>query len=123
MSWREYVCKQLPGAEALGPESEIFHLFNPRSGEAISTETLYTLAPEYIENPEGIYDDLKIYVDAVAGYTPHSQNDLALAQVKSRTIHLAIPERTSPVYWRYLQRAVRYASSCNVSMIVTQIRE
>jgi hypothetical protein len=73
-------------------------------------------------NPQAIYDALKACVDAVADFVPTSQDDLALAQIKSRTIHLAVPELTSPVHWRYL-RAGRYASSRNLSMIVTRIRE
>jgi hypothetical protein len=32
----------------LGPKSETFHLFNPKSGEAISTQILHTLAPIYM---------------------------------------------------------------------------
>jgi hypothetical protein len=48
VSWREYVCKQLPGMKELGPKSETFCLFNPKSGEAIRTQILYTLAPIYI---------------------------------------------------------------------------
>ncbi|MEW6436892.1 MAG: hypothetical protein AB1508_06950 [Pseudomonadota bacterium] len=123
MSWRDYVCKKLPGTTDLGPESEIFHLFNPKSGEAIRTETLYTLAPEYAANPEAISDDLKVYIDAIADYAPSSPNDLALAQIKSRTIHLAIPDLTSPVEWRYIFRAELYANRRKVSMIVTRIRE
>jgi len=123
MSWREYVCKNLQGAKELGPESQIFHLFISTSGEAITTETLYTLASAYISNPQAICDDLKVYIDAVADYAPRSQNDLALAQIKLKTIHLAIPDRTSPVQWRYLFRAERYANRRNVSMIITQIRE
>lgn len=123
MSWREYVCKHLPGMKELGPESETFHLFNPKSGEAISTQILYTLDPIYMRNPQAIYDALKTCIDAVADYVPTSQDDLALAQIKSRTIHLAVPELTSPVQWRYLHRVERYANSRNVSMIVTRIRE
>lgn len=123
MSWREYVCKKLPGTRDLGPESKIFHLFNTKSGEAIRTETLYTLAPEYADNPQAISDDLKVHIDAVADYAPSSQNDLPLAQIKSRTIHLAIPQLTSPVEWRYIFRAELYANRRRVSMIVTQIRE
>jgi hypothetical protein len=34
VSWREYVRKQLPGMKELGPKSETFHLFNPKSGES-----------------------------------------------------------------------------------------
>ena len=123
VSCREYVRKQLPGMKELGPKSETFHLFNPKSGEAISTQILHTLAPIYMANPQAIYDALKACVDAVADYVPTSQDDLTLAQIKSRTVHLAVPELTSPVQWRYLHRAGRYASSRNVSMIVTRIRE
>src|SRR4029077_13439730 len=121
--WREYVCKQLPGMKELGPENETFHLFNPKSGEAISTQILYTLDPIFMRNPQAIYDALKTCVDAVADYAPTSQADLALAQIKSRTIHLAVPELTSQVQWRYLHRAGRYAESRNVSLVVTRIRE
>jgi hypothetical protein len=45
-------------------------------------------------NPQAIYDALKACVDAVADFVPTSQDDLALAQIKSRTIHLAVPELT-----------------------------
>ena len=72
VSWREYVCKQLPGMKELGPKSETFHLFNPKSGEAISTQILHTLAPIYMANPQAIYSALKACVDAVADYVPTS---------------------------------------------------
>jgi hypothetical protein len=72
VSWREYVRKQLPGMKELGPKSETFHLFNPKSGEAISTQILHTLAPIYMANPQAIYDALKACVDAVADYVPTS---------------------------------------------------
>jgi filamentous hemagglutinin len=123
VSWREYVGKQLPGMKDLGPDSETLHLFNPKSGEAVSTPILYTLDPSYMRNPQGIYDQLKICIDAVADYAPRSPSDLPLAQIKSKTIHLAVPYLTSPVQWRYLHRAERYAESRNVSMRVTRIRD
>ena len=107
----------------LGPNSETLHLFNPETGEAISTPILYTLDPAYMRDPQGIYDELKICIDAIADYAPSSQGDLALEQIKPKTIHLAVPELTSPVQWRYLHRAERYANSRNVSMIVTRVRE
>ena len=123
MSWRDYVYKELPGTKDLGSASEPFHLFNPESGEAISTQILYSLDPSYINNPPGIYDALKICVDAVVGYTPSAENGLALAQVKSKTIHLAVPERTSSVQWHHLLRAIIYGKENGVSIVITKIRE
>jgi hypothetical protein len=113
----------MPGAEPLSSENEVFQLFNPKSVEAIGGQILDTLTPERSTNPSGIFDELKAWIDAAADYAPRSQAELALAQIKSRTIHLAIPYRTAPLQWRPLYEAMAYAKRRGVSLVITRIRD
>jgi hypothetical protein len=62
-------------------------------------------------------------VDAVADYTPRSQADLASTQIRSRIIHLAIPDHTAPLQWRHLYEMVAYAKKRGVSPVITRIRD
>jgi len=123
VAWLDYLRSALPDVEPFIPENEIFQLFSPKSGEAISARILDTLTPEHKVNLSSIFDELKACIDAIADYAPASQAELALTQIKSRTIHLAIPYRTAPLQWRPLYEAVAYAKKRSVSMIITRIRD
>ena len=117
-----HLAETIPGATKLPPGSKTFDLHVEESGEAIGAKTLNTTAFSYAKTPKKIYGRLKGYIDAVANYTPRPR-DLQLDQIKSKTIHLAIPESTSPGQWKYIDRSIRYANSRGISMKVTRIRE
>jgi filamentous hemagglutinin len=107
----------------LPPTSKTFDKFDATTGEAISAKTLNTLSVSYITNPQRIYWRLKRYADAAADYEPRAKFDLAPSKIESKTIHLAIPEYTSPTQWRYLLIAIRYGRERGVSLVITRIRE
>jgi hypothetical protein len=48
--------------------------------------------------------------------------DLDPADIRSRTIHLAIPELTWPKQWPYLFRAIIYGKENGVTVVITRIR-
>ncbi|HEX4183654.1 MAG TPA: hypothetical protein VHY34_10390 [Caulobacteraceae bacterium] len=98
--------------------------FNDRPGEAISVKTMNTQSVTYIKNPGKIYSRLKTYIDYLADYNkPRAEMDVDPKDIRYKTIHLAVPEYTSPVQWERLDSAVSYARGRSVSLIVTRIRE
>ncbi len=119
-----YIERQNPDATELPPTSKTFDEFDITTGEAISAKTLNTLSVGYIKKPQIIYWRMKNYIDSAADYSdPRPDIDLDLRDVLSKTIHLAIPEYTSPTQWRYLFAAIRYGRERGVRVIITRIRE
>ena len=93
------------------------------SGRAMGARMMNTQGLHYVGNPQKIYLRLKRDVDAVAHYKPRTKTDVDPAKIKSRMIQLAIPETTSPAQWRQLFRAVRYAKSRGVSLVITTLTD
>jgi len=119
-----YYGEQNPGATRLLPGSKAFDYFDERTGEAVSAKTLNTLSAYYARDPENVYNALSKYIGAVENYSkPRGLTDVDPALIQSKTIHLAIPEYTSPAQWRYLFKAIRYARERGVSFVITRIRE
>jgi hypothetical protein len=122
--WQSYVRKNNPGTEELVSNSKAFDQFNPTTREAFSDKTLNTLSVSYIKNPRNIFGTLKRYIDAAANYDePRTRFDLDPEQIESKTMHLAVPEYTSPTQWRYLNNAILYGREHGVSVVITRIRE
>ncbi|QGM46232.1 hypothetical protein [Methylocystis heyeri] len=121
--WEDYLAGSLPGARKLPANAKTFDLFNPLTQEAVSAKTLNTLSVSYIRKPESIYGKLKRYTDAAADYAPRRKRDLDPDLIRSKAIHLAISEYTSPVQWRQLRRARRYAREKGIPLVITRIRE
>jgi hypothetical protein len=46
-NWKSYLARTLPGATALSPASQTFHIFNSSTGEAIIAIILNTLSETY----------------------------------------------------------------------------
>ena len=121
--WEDYIGRQYK-TNKLPRNAKTFDHFNAESGEAISDKTLNTQTFGYINNPQKVYQRMKGYIDAAANYKkPRVKTDVDPARIKSRTIHLAIPEFTSPAQWLQLFRAIRYAKGRGVSLVVTKIRD
>lgn len=123
VGWRVYVGKNSPGTTELPSNFEPFSHFNELTGEAISAEILNTLDVSYIENQRRIYEQVKSYVDAAADYEPRVNSDLDSAKIRSKKIHLAIREHTSPEQWRHLYAAIIYGKERGVRIVITRIRD
>lgn len=117
-----YIAEQDPNFEQLRDGSKTFDLINRSTGEAISAKTMNTLSATYIKNPQEIYRRVTRYVDAAANYQPR-KSDLDPSDIQSKTLHLAVPEWTSPTQWRYLLRAMIYGRDNGVKVVITRIRE
>ena len=120
--WETYNDKNLPGAEKLEPHSTGFDEFNAGTGEATDAKTLNTLSVSLIKRPQQILSRLKGYINKLEDYRPIKEYDLDPADIRSKTIQLAIPQYTSPRQWRYLNLAIGYAREHGVSLIITRIR-
>ena len=66
---------------------------------------------------------MKTYINAAADYQPRTGADIDPAKIESKTIHLAVPEYTSPTQWRYLFAAIFYGKERGVRVVITRIRE
>jgi filamentous hemagglutinin len=119
--WEEYNDKN-SGVRKLDEYSTGFDQFNASTGEATDAKTLNTLSVSLIKRPQQILSRLKRYIHNLADYAPIKTSDLDPADIKSKTIQLAIPEYTSPTQWRYLNLAIRYAREHGVSLVITRIR-
>jgi hypothetical protein len=115
--------KENPDVRRLPPGSTAFDYFNDATGEAVSTKTLNTQTAYYIKNPQKIFKQVKEYVDDVIDYERLRETDPDPDDIQSKTIHLAIPEYTSPTQWRYLNRVIIYAKDNGISLVITRIRE
>jgi CDI toxin restriction endonuclease-like domain len=123
-NWEVYGVQQNPRAAKLPNGAKAFDRFDSSSGEAISDKTLNTQTFSTIQNPKQIYNRLQGYLNAVAGYSkPRTSFDLDPAQIKSKTLQLAIPEYTSPAQWRQLHRAILFGRNKGVRVVITRIRE
>jgi hypothetical protein len=118
-----YLEEENPELMRLKPKVTTFDLFNPISGEAISAKTLNTLSVSRIRNPQNIYGEIKGYVNEAMDYQPVKQSDLDPAQIKSKSIYLAVPEWTSPTQWRHLIRATIYGKDNGVPIVIIRVRE
>lgn len=116
-----YIAEQDPNFEQLRDGSKTFDLVNRSTGEAISAKTMNTLSVTYIKNPQEIYRRVTRYVDAAVNYQPR-KSDLDPSDIQSKTLHLAVPEWTSPTQWRYLLRAMIYGKDNGVTVVITRIR-
>jgi hypothetical protein len=122
-SWEDFLQRIWPWSTRLEDGSKGFDFFTDKLSEAISAKTLNTLCVTYIRNPSSIFGRMKTYIDSAADYNkPRAWFDLDPGKIGSRTIHLAIPEYTSPVQWQYLNKAVEYGRSRNVRVVITRIR-
>jgi hypothetical protein len=121
--FQRYVGKENPDARELPSNSKTFDQFNDVAGEALSDKTLNTLSVNYIKSPQKILGRLKRYVDAAEDYQPRATSDVDPEEIQSKTIHLAIPEYTSPTQWQYLNLGSRYAREHGISLVVTRIRQ
>lgn len=121
--FQRYVAKENPDAKEMPANSKTFDQLNETTGEALSDKTLNTLSVSCIKSPQKILGRLKRYVDAAADYDPRAEPDADPEVIRSKTIHLGIPEYTSPTQWLYLNLASRYAREHDVSLIITRIRQ
>jgi hypothetical protein len=121
--WEDYYDKVDTEARRLRPGSKGFDHFNDDTGEAISNKTLNTLTVSRIKNPQKIFEKVAGYVNDAVNYVPRTKSEVASEKILSKTIHLAIPEYTSPTQWRYLLRVIIYGEDNGVSVVITRIRE
>jgi hypothetical protein len=121
-NWEDYIANENPDASKLRPGAPVFDHFNAETGEAISAKTLNTLTVNRIKKPQNIFNTLKRYVDNAVNYDRRLKSDVDPADIQSKTIHLAIPEYTSPAQWRQILRAIIYGKDNGVSIVITRIR-
>jgi hypothetical protein len=121
--WEDYLATALPGVRKQVEGSTAFDLYKEAEQHAISAKTLDTLRMSYIKKPTEIYNKVKRYIDKADEYKPIKETDLDPQFIKSKSLHLGIQEYTSPVQWRQLRRARRYAKERGIPLIITRIRE
>lgn len=110
-----------PEFRRLKANAKTFDFFSDTSGEALSDKALDPLSYTYITKPQKVYSKVAGYINAVANYSkPRVISDLSPKDINSRTLRLAIHDYVSPAQWESLYRAVLYARSRGVRIIITR---
>ncbi|PHM72340.1 ShlA/HecA/FhaA exofamily protein [Xenorhabdus sp. KJ12.1] len=139
MSWTEgnyrqgYPFEDFVGKELKLPESarlpygsETFDYFNRATGQAISVKTLNTTTVSRLQNPSQISNQLNGYINEVAKFerTTKGADELRITNnmIQQKTIHLAVPEKTTPTQWAEINKSISYAADNNIDIKVTVVR-
>jgi hypothetical protein len=101
-----------------------------RAGANLSPEEKQRALAEYsfLQNRLSLwlgydYKPPKGYVEEAKNYVDEKEFDVKPADIKSKTLYLAIPEYTSPAQWREILRAIIYGKDNGVSVVITRIRQ
>jgi hypothetical protein len=119
--WEVFFGEKTPQAKRRLPGAKVFDYFDQASGLATSAKTLNTVSVTYIRSPQKIYGKLAGYIDAAANYKPRAEIDVSSQMISAKEIQLAVPESTSPAQWGRINRAVAYAKSRGIKLMVTRI--
>jgi len=115
---------QLAAKSRLPTDFKTFDFFDFATGRATSAKTLNTMGPSYIKTPSLVYSNLKTYIDATTKFTSYTKDGVTVtsAIIKARDVQLAIPASTNAAQWAQIVRAVDYAKSVGVNLIVTVVK-
>ncbi|MDE1497343.1 DUF637 domain-containing protein, partial [Xenorhabdus bovienii] len=139
MSWTEgnyrqgYPFEDFVGKELKLPESarlpygsETFDYFNRATGQAISVKTLNTTTVSRLQNPGQISSQLNGYINDMTKFerTTQGADELRITNnmIQQKTIHLAVPEKTTPAQWAEINKSISYATDKNIDIKVTVVR-
>lgn len=80
--------------------------------------------PLNYSKPEQIYSTLKRNIDVAANFENYTLKGVTLdaADIASREIRLAIPSATNSAQWEQLVKAMDYANTKNINLIIDQVK-
>jgi filamentous hemagglutinin len=127
MPGEDYLATQVAPDARLPVNFKTFDFYDRGSKVATSAKTLDTQTAARINNPEAIYGTLKGYVDDTVKFETYTSKDalkrtLESSMIKAREIQLAIPSGTTSKQWAQISRAVGYAQSQGIKLIVTEVK-
>ncbi len=101
-----------------------FDFFDDVSGLATSAKTLDTGTASRLAKPGQIYSTLKRNIDAAADFTNYTLKGRTVdaSMIASREIKLGVPSATNKAQWEQLSRAVEYANTRNINLIIDQVK-
>ena len=124
MPWEEFLQRRY-GADARLPQNfESFDFYDAVTAKAVSAKTLDTTTASRIAKPEQIYSTLKGYVDKMAVEKTRSLSSVRLTpdMIASKRLDLAVPTGTNQAAMSEISRAVEYAQSQGVELLVKAAR-
>ena len=124
LPWEDYLQRTYSAEARLPKNFESFDFYDAVTGRAISAKTLDTTTPSRIAKPNQIYGTLKGYVDKMAVEKTRSLSGVRLTpdMIASKRLDLAVPEGTSQTAVTEISRAVDYAQSRGVELLVRTAR-
>ncbi len=77
-----------------------------------------------IENPKQISNQLNGYINDMVRFDQDIKNKIVLKSdmIKQKTMHLAVPEKTTPAQWIEINKSISYAADRNIDVKVTVVR-
>ena len=123
-AYENYLASKLPASSRLPANFKTFDFFDDVSGLATSAKTLDTGTASRLAKPEQIYSTLKRNVDAAADFTNYTLKGRTVdaSMIASREIKLGVPSATNKAQWEQLSRAVEYANTRNINLIIDQVK-
>lgn len=117
--------KVMPSVEQTPGNFPTIDHINRATRTVWSTKTMDTVGS--YANPSAIFNTLKGYVDKLAefpkgGIAKLGGFEVKAAEVSTRKLVLGIPAGTKAEQWAQINRAVEYAKTLNIEIIVTVVR-
>lgn len=101
-----------------------FH-YDANTGEYISVKTLNTQTASRIKNPKSIENTLNTYISTIDKYSGERRGraEILPSDVKSKTLELGVPARTTKEQWDAINDSIKNASSKNIKINITIVEE
>ena len=125
MTFENYIGLSNKRLTRLHVNAKTFDYYDDKTDEYISVKTLNTQTAARLKNPKTIENTLNTYISKINNYTGDSKDDYNILpiDVKSKTLELGIPARTTKEQWDAINNSIKNASSKNIKINITIIEE
>ncbi|WP_158598497.1 phage minor head protein [Notoacmeibacter ruber] len=109
----------------IAPNFKTFDFWDKVSKTATSVKTIDVWKKSYTDDPRRIFHRLKGYIDKMHHFGRDMRNDFELSadEIVVKRLELAIPRGVSSGQLNEIRRAIAYAESLKIEMIVTVVHQ
>ena len=105
--------------------AKTFDYYDDKTDEYISVKTLNTQTESRLKNPKSIENTLNTYISTIDKYSGEKKGgvDILPSDIKSKTLELGVPARTTKQQWDAINNSIKNASSKNIKVNITIVEE
>ncbi len=125
MTFENYIGLSNKRLTRLHLNAKTFDYYDANTGEYISVKTLNTQTASRIKNPKSIENTLNTYISTIDKYSGERRGraEILPSDVKSKTLELGVPARTTKEQWDAINDSIKNASSKNIKINITIFEE